>query len=469
MVRLVHRTGVIANDTSCWRIGPGGHTVLLTTRRRALFNGFVALSGNELINHARVLAYSRQLGITELRCEPCDGLAHALGDGPYSSPDMDDAPWWDPTVPESKDFAGLLGLEIIGISKSTGRRELVPLTTDGAALHPLRRAHREIQIRALLLARTDCALSYGYSWLASALRGAACATGCGGGTLCFFTCCPPCVPDEQGQIDPACGDPYVRTLYDVGLLAMDEPTEVRRVTGGWLAQVTFTLAAGDPFIYREPRLIVSTTPGTPIEVIPDYDPAVSVVCTEDIDCLVTNRPDLPVTEWPACPPPPAPLLPPVPVDACFPRGPFTAARAVFPLPPGMAPAWSEKVPYLVIKSGSRRLERIIVRWYGNPNQRPCDQIIGDPCQACAEVNVAYIPERSTLTIDGRAQRAYLDCPGGPGLLQAEPDLYGPGGSPFVWPVFGCADALCLEVITKDASLAPDAEVHVYYVVREDAA
>lgn len=427
-----------------------------------MFTGFLSLSGNEVINNSRAATYAAALGITAVECGQCDGLANALWDEPYSSPDQDDAPWWDPTVPDSKEFAGLIGLEITGISKTTGRRDLVPLTSDGAALHPLRRSHREIQVRALALAKTDCALSYGYSWLASVLRGGLCSPGCSGDQLCFFTCCPPCADDPALE----CADPYLRTLFNVGLLTMDEPVDQKAISGGWMSTVTFTLAAGNPSIYREPTLVVSSAqPGG--EVIAGYDPDVSVDCTEDINCLVDNRPPT-SPEWPACPVPPAPILPPVPVDACFPIGTFTANRNVFTLPSGLVPIWGEKVPYLVIKAGSQRLERIIIRWYGNPTDRDCDDAL-DPCSACAEVNIAYIPARSTLTIDGRTETAFVDCPGGPGLNTAEPQLYGPGGTPFTWPVFNCADSLCLEVIVKDSTLAPDALIEIYYAIREDAA
>jgi hypothetical protein len=430
-----------------------------------VFTGFLSLAGNELINNARVSAYAANLGITHVSCGDCSGLARALWDDPYSSPDMDDAPWFDPSVADSKGFAGLLGLDITGISKSTGYHDLVSLTTDGAALHPLRRTHREIQVKALALANSENALSYGFSWLASVLRGGVCAPGCAGDALCFFIACPPCPESMDSDV---CATPYLRTLFNCGLLTMDEPSDVRKISGGWMGTVVFTIAAGDPHIYREPTLIVtSTQPGN--QVINGYDPAVSVACDtlEDISCLVSQRPPV-STEWPACTPPPAPILPPIPIDSCFPVGKFTAARQVYTLPSGQVPIWAEKVPYLVIRAGSKRMERIIIRWYGNPTERDCTQTL-DPCAACAEINIAFIPQGSTLTIDGRAETAFVDCPGGPGVDTAEPQIYGPGGSPFGWPVFNCADSLCLEVIAKYGTVSDDASIEIYYAIRQDAA
>jgi hypothetical protein len=426
-----------------------------------MYTGYLALSGRDLVNNERASQYASTLGITNVTCGSCPGLANAAWDRPYTSPDQDDAPWWDPVVPDSKDFAGFIGLEVTGISRTSATRDIVALASDGASLHPLRRAHREIQVKALALARTDAALAYGLSWLASALRGNVCNSGCSGDILCFFTSCPPCSTDPSG----VCADPYLRSIYNVGLLTMDEPTDVKSFSGGWMATVTYTLAAGNPYIYQDPTLIaIGPTSGT---VIPDYDPDISITdCQEDIDCLVTGRPPV-STEWPACPPPPAPILPPLPVDACFPVGTFTARRMIYSLASDQVPVWAEKVPYVVIKTGGRSMERIILRWYGNPTGLDCAQTL-DPCAACAEVNIAFIPSGATLVIDGRLERAFLDCAGGPGRDTAEPPLYGPGGSPFVWPVFTCSDSMCLEVVAKDASIADDADIEVSYIVREDA-
>lgn len=425
-----------------------------------MFHGYLAMAGNEIVNNLRSATYATALGITHVNCGPCDGLARALYDMPYTSPDMDDAPWYDPVVVESKSFAGFYGLEITGLSKSVGSRGLVPLTERGAALHPLRRTHREIQVRVLAMAKTEAALSYGFSWLASVLRGNICAAGCFGDELCFFTACPPCPPLSADPLDPdPCGDlatQYWRQLHNVGLLAMEEPTDVRKVSGGWLGQVTFTLAAGDPFIYRDP-VLMATGP-QPSQLLPNYfDTGVPPTCFENVDCLRSTD----------CPPPPAPVLPPAPVDPCFPTGPFTAGRVVMALPQDRVPVWMEKVPLIHIRSGGKKLERLTVRWYGNPTARECGSDL-DPCAACAEVNIAFVPANSTLTIDGRRETATVDCPGGPGLATAEPALYGRGGSPFVWPLFNCGDGMCLEVIAKADTIAADAVIEIHYVVREDA-
>jgi hypothetical protein len=423
-----------------------------------VFEGYLAFAGNEIVNSARATAYATALAITTVRCAPCSTLQRANYDVAYSSPDMDNAPWYDPAEPSSKEFAGLLGLEVAGLSNTVAGRSITALAEGGAALNPLRRPHREVQFRALAMAKTEQALSYGLSWLAASLRGSFCSSGCSGDELCFYTSCPPCGPWDGVDEDP-CPDTataYWRQMFNVGLLAMEQPSDLRRIPGGWVAQVQFTFACGDPFIYREP-LLAATGP-QPGQLLPNYtDPGVPPDCVESIDCLRDST----------CPAPPAPLLPPLPTDVCFPTGPFTASRFMFTLTPHRTPMWQEKVPLILVKAGSRTLRRLTLRWYGNATQRNCATST-EPCNACAEVTIPFIPAGSTLTVDGRAQDATVDCPGGPGLATARPTLYGRGGTPFVWPVFSCADSMCLEVIAQADSIATDATIDVYDVVREDA-
>lgn len=423
-----------------------------------IYAGFLQFHGVELINNARTRAYANQLSITDVTCE-CGDLAAALDDTPYLSPDADNAPWWDPAEPHSKDFAGLIGLDITGLSRSLGSRDAVPLVRGGASLHPLRRREREIQVSALALAKTDCALSYGFSWLASALRGGTCTSGCQGDSLCFFTCCPTCpepVEGDEGNVD--CYDAntrHWRTILNVGLLTVDDPDDITQVPGGWLGRITFTFVAGDPYIYRDPTLMVSGP--RPEQVLPNYvDPGVPPDCVETADCLQGD-----------CPPPPAPILAPPPLDPCFPSGPFTAARVVMNVPNDRLAIWTEAVPLITIQPGAIPLRRVTIRWYENPLGRDCASDV-DPCAACAEVNLNFIPARSTFILDGRTETASVDCPGGPGLRTAEPALYGRGGTPFVWPVFSCNAGACLEIIAQANSVAADLNITVHYVQREDA-
>lgn len=437
------------------------------------FNGYLSLGGNELLNSARVAAYADGLGITAISCQSCDLLPRALGDDPYTSPDQDDAPWWDPAVVASKDFAGVLGVEITGLDGPVNSREVVPLAGDGAALSPVRRKPREILVRAYLFARTDCALSYGRSWLAAAVRGGSCGLPCVGDDLCFLSCCPASCPQPlPGQEDP-CGDAEWRTLYNVGVLEGPIPRSLTRVSGGFMQEVEFTLTAGNPFIFHVPKLV--TTGPNPNDQLPATLSEDTVDCGEDVGCIQKALTD--------CPPLPLPLLPLMPPDPCFPVGlEFDNYRFVASVPRDITPLWLESVPYIRFRAGTSKLERVTLRWYSNPQEIDCKLALENPdpnlrplgpCDTCAEVNIPVIPAEATLTFDGRLQRAWVDCPGGPGLDTAEPAIYGRGGTAFQWPVFGCGQSLCLEIIMRRRKTTPPTPIptatwEIYTVAREDA-
>lgn len=421
-----------------------------------MYEGYLSFGGNEIVNNSRVKAYAASLGITTVRCD-CGSLAQALRDAPYTTPAADDAPWYDPTEPASGRFAGVLGTNIVGLSDGVTYQSSVPLAAGGAIIAPRRRRAREVQLRATLYAKDECGLSYGISWLASALRGQVCGSDCGGSTLCVFTCCPPpCTPPPSPEEPDLCGDPYFRTLFEVGVLTGPNITNRRRIPGGIMADVEITWTVGNSYIWRDPQLLVEgPTAGTQL---PDYeDPGVPPECEEAVDCI----------RDPLCPPTALPVVPPPVTDLCYPTGPFNARRWMIPLGAGQTPAWHEFVPYIRVNPGSLALRRLMIRWHTNAMGRDCATNL-DPCSACVEVQVPYLPPNAWFTLDGRAERAWVDCPGGPGLNTARPEIYGRGGSPFTWPVFTCDTAMCLEIVALNTSVAPDAKWEISYAVREEA-
>lgn len=168
-----------------------------------IFDGFMTFAGDEVINVARTKAYVAAgyapAGAEINVCDDCDSLLEMIGeDGPYSSPLIDDAPWFETSNPDSWDFAGIIPLEITGTSGSTRTAATTELTTDGGVASRVRYAGRTIAVSALLVGKTGCAVESGLSWLTTVLGGTSCsgprqqgpAGACSGDELCMFTCCP---------------------------------------------------------------------------------------------------------------------------------------------------------------------------------------------------------------------------------------------------------------------------------------
>lgn len=160
------------------------------------YQGYMALANDlgttlELVNAARVKAYTDNLAPTlGLRgCEDCEGLEAALGET-YSTPAEDNAPWYDPTIPDTADFYGVYPLNFEGIDDSTRVIESAELTGDGSVVVGSRYTGKDIRVQGMAFAKTEAALYEGVSWLDSALNGTE-EGRCFGDRLNVFASCPP--------------------------------------------------------------------------------------------------------------------------------------------------------------------------------------------------------------------------------------------------------------------------------------
>lgn len=161
----------------------------------------------EIVNNPRAYAYTRWAGLPWLiPCDECDGVETITSRGKgFLSPILDPAPWYDVNNPDSWGFLGVLGLEITGGSDST-RQANVSMSISGIGV--IGRTYmgpRTMVIRALAIARDDCALEFGLTWL----RGIAAqeVNPCGGDPVTFFDCCP-CICPEEDMPDPCWADNY---------------------------------------------------------------------------------------------------------------------------------------------------------------------------------------------------------------------------------------------------------------------
>lgn len=433
---------------------------------------WLTFGGTELVNTNRVRAYAAAWGI-DVQCAPCPGIDDALwGDDPewngYNTPAEDDAPWYDPAVPESARFLGVFGVAFNGFTTNPVDRTLTPRVGDGSFVGNLRRTHREINLTLSLVAGDEAAMVWGLEWLAATLRGSVCgADACGGDDLCLFASCP-CGPEGAFE---RLGDREMRHVYDVGLVS--GPSENSRYTvpnatcpdnvvsqcgDPVVAEVTVTLAAGRPWLYHEPvphEAGVIWSYITQGQTVKAFDPDVDD-CPVVPDCL----------EDPLCGPLPALPVVPVPVDPCYPRGPYNAWRQRFAYEPTRTTEWLELVPVLIVETGEKPLRRLSVRFIPNPNNIDCEDLSN--CAACGHLTVSYLPAQSTFTVDGRVSRAAVDCPSPSGSAFSLPNLFGRKGGAYTWPVFECGGSMCIEVYASSAA-DDGARVRMELVPRGDLA
>jgi hypothetical protein len=414
-----------------------------------VYQGWLEVGGVEVVNSARATAYAQALGVYGVGCPSCQCLHYALGDEPYTNPASDLAPWYDPAVPASARFGGYLGMSVDGIDAATSTRTVAETVGDGGVHGRLRRPPREVVVTALAVACDEQALTYGLSWLASALRGGACAATCAGDPMCLFTHCP-------GEAsDMADWDEAQRHLFDVALTGGPAVTERLLLEPGSCrpsvaATVEYTLTAATPWLYRRPTVAVAPPFAQVTGTIVDPPAA----CTTGTAC----------TPDPNCPAPPArPVIPP-PTDACactLATNPWRTTVEVSPQGAG----WLEAVPVIEVRAGATPITCLKIRFWASPGALTCTDAVADPCNFCGELGVGYVPAGATLFVDGRTRTAYLAC--GAGTDPRGVSLTGAGTQRYTWPVLDCPGQVCVELLASGA--AADAQVSVSMVVREDMA
>lgn len=397
--------------------------------------GWMAYDGTEIINSARLSRYLATSGCANGAppiCVPCPELVAEVSDPPFFSPEVDGAPWVDPATPVSAEFLGVGGIDIEGLWMQPYQ------VVDGVIV-------RDMSIRVVLAGRSEAAVSYGLAWLAQALNGSYCPTGsCIGGELCVAVACP-----TETAPDP------VRTLVDVIALEKPQVVQIWASSGITWWEVEFVLRARNAGMYQDAQIqlgfSVASGEVETVNLIEVYEG-----CGEVAPCATD----------PECPRPPVPEIPQPPIDACYPQDDFQAHRQIASVANMAVPSWLELVPVITIAAGGAALRNVTVRFYQNPLGLSCSDLIAvDPCTACTDITVLYVPPGGETLIDGRVSRAQTNCIGGDVDV---PSLYGPGGRTFNWPSFSCGYGLCVEVLAASGADA-EAMVSVDLYTRWEAA
>lgn len=155
--------------------------------------GYFVYGGNEVINLPRTEAYAGPAYWFRPSGDGSD-LATMTGEGRYTTPIVDRAPWTDPDDFASYDFWGFYPLDVSGIDDATVTSTITESTGDGGTPGRVRRATKTIVFNGLILAASECGADYGMKWLRNTLNGNACGNlatqTCNGDDLCYLACEP---------------------------------------------------------------------------------------------------------------------------------------------------------------------------------------------------------------------------------------------------------------------------------------
>lgn len=452
---------------------------------------YLTLGGVELVNHVRLAAYLQadSVGSPLTTVGPCvcpTLTAEMLGDLPYTTPAEDEAPWYDPDVPESADFAGLMVLSIDGIDDFPVKRAVTNAVTGGGALGPARVMPRTLTVTGILLGATCCAVEYGLHWLSEAMTGC---TGfsCDGDCLTLFNCCP---NEEETP-----GDFRARHLRTVRRVALtDGPTPIARKGGGCatggcssgadIVTVEIVLVAGTPWLWTEPTPMLDVAlpadesdecvtwclhgqpPAISCVNVSDSCPPTSVAAAVVLDdescaqswpvsdeeaetcdgtCRFAPCPD-PMSRCsdPFCEPPNPPM--PAALETCY-CLPLAVETAYHELDLSGRPGWSVDAPMITLRAGSTTLRNVTITFYERPTGGgglTCEEVAQyQRCHPHSQYHVAYVPAGGMVTLDGQTGRAVVQCGA---TCETSRDVYGLDGGPLTFEPFSCA-SLCVRVDT----------------------
>lgn len=472
----------------------------------------MALCGLEIFNSARLDCYLGSVGsgLDSVGTCVCENFDHeTLGHLPYVNPAYDLAPWYDPDIPESADFAGLMVLSVDGMDDHPMERTVTRSVTGGAALGPSRALPRTITVTGLLLGATCCGVAFGMRWLSQALGGCT-GDGCGGDCLTVYNCCPSAT-ETPAEFKAR----HRRTLRRVALT--EGPRVIARrgdacsgstccSAGSDIITVEFVLTAGTPWLWTDAEPVleipVPTDDGTGcitwcVHNAPGDNPDPFCFSLDNETCLpggvrlqfdeetcdvlwpATDEPLGPCDTTcrlkpcedmasrcvdPACrvPVPPAP----VPPETCFCHA-LGTNDAYCEMDLSCFPKCFGTVPIISVRAGSSDLKRVTIKFF---ERRPEHE--GMTCAEVAEVErcnphsvfeVAFVPAGGVMILDGQVGRAFVECMGDCG---GSPDAFGGDGGPLEFPLLDC-DSYCVQ-ISADALATPasDSSISVALSGRE---
>lgn len=282
-------------------------------------------------------------------------------------------------------------------------------------------------------------------------------------------------PELQPLTDPAAIEATFesewRTMKGVALVSDVEVVDRKGPSCGCgacpLTRVQFQLAATQPCVFRSPRQVVTEhriRDGSPLIVncfewvpVADGEPCPDPeLCAPAEECAFN----------PICPAPPKPPAPPVVIDSCLSCTPFDQYQSCAQISGDTFPAFATGVVSYQVYAGSTPLRHVRIRLYANPLGVPVEQL--DPCAACSEINISYIPAGATFTVDSMEKSATVTCPG-TSDADGSSLLGGPPGQLFDWPELACGGVdytVCISAQGSDPDVSPVAALHVSVAAKE---
>lgn len=472
-----------------------------------MYLGWLRHGAVELVNDARVEAYARYHCLTGVQIEDAGWLESYLGTS-YAGPVGPAAPWFSAAEPASTGFLGLMGVSAVGLEASPRSRTVTAAAVEGGTPGTPIAAPKEIVVTAVLVATSTAGFNYGLTWLSSVLeqRDTAGYDATGEQAHLSAVALPPrwgqprrpgsmAAPLRLLAVDPADGATPAdeRVLYDVVLTdgpdvsALHSLPATPSAPAPIAAEVTFTLTAASPWLWRPPQQLSYTTLAAwPHAYGTGGNPWVSAtnlpvkwVMARDLPAPLTPRGEDPLNAACAagggCPTPVTLPRPAPDIDWCAATMPFVPRwGGLGDLKDAGLATGLEYAPLVVIEPGAAPMRRASVRI-----GRRLPGGFHDPSGLLlrTELNVPYLPAGCRCVLDGRSGTALVDCaptgsaagaldPAVPPEKQYTPAVYGIRASPVTWPLLVGGEDLRVTAHAEDNFCAAGAKFTLFAAGRQ---
>lgn len=425
------------------------------------YRGWFQLGDVELVNATRTERYMETVGCTQSvsleRSGAWPGMADWLQQDDYRTPLEDSAPWTFRDLPRTGEFLGMIVLGVNGLESAPLERGVIESAGAGAAFEPSRWSVREMEFEVTLLAATPAGLEWGIEWLNSALVQDQCQPLGAGRSLRFLQTAPRIRDGATPEEVRAAAVEEERIVHNVVLTS---PVVVEERFGRWegdagqstAARVSFTLSAGNPYVWKAARSLVAPTSLA--------DGEVRTVRFETVD----ENGQIPGTEEenpplfdPFLPPPvhlPRPMTPASEVG----RQPFESKHTELHIPGDTVRPWETMVPTVTIIAGPEAERSVRVQWVRGADTGALS------ADSIGEAMIGYIPPRGVLTLDGVTGRATVLRDGAAEEADATSVVTGRMGAPWRAPVMRCGEEHTL-VVQAARDVSAETAVAAYGNVR----
>lgn len=348
----------------------------------------------------------------------------------FDNPIDDNACWYDPLIPESADFLGVVITGTTGFRASTYRRELEAAINAGSILGLPRIPGKQIVIEIELVATSQAGMSYGQEWLRRQFEddgrcpvdGASCAS-CQGQLLTARMFCP-----TETSIDDGLHSWAAAGTLD-GFVMDEDEFPLGRINCEKVKSGTITIGTERAESYStNPYSTSVVSVDTAFRNLGNCFTSEDALTFDDLCCpICPGTPGCdPCTTDPGCDCIPPFVLTPEVMGETSPCFTDPLCRCIKAVGITDVPAGYETALRMTVQAGYDGgnpvfqrfgMRNLVIRVFENPSSLEVPTTVASyealtaAQLPCAEIGVSWMPKGSELVIDGLSGRVWLKCNG----------------------------------------------------------